>query len=74
MTINQLGLEKRAHELAKSGQFEFVYQIERQLIADGYPRVTVTLSKSPELRQALRDDIQAKFAKKLCVQTIRRKW
>lgn len=58
MASKQVGLVDRAYELAKSGEFEFVYQIERQLVADGYARVTVTFSDSRELRHALRDCIR----------------
>jgi hypothetical protein len=57
MTAKQIGLVERAHELAKSGKFEFVYHIERRLIADGYASVTLTFAESRELRQTLRADI-----------------
>jgi hypothetical protein len=63
MTSKQIGLIDRAHELAKSGKFEFVYQIERQLITEGYARVAVTFGESRELRHAVRDDIKASSGK-----------
>ena len=60
MTTKQIDLIERAHELARSGEFEFVYQIERQLITEGYARVETTFGHSRELRHALRDCIKAK--------------
>jgi hypothetical protein len=58
MPSKPLGLAERAHKLAQSGEFEFVYQIERQLLTEGYPRVTVIFSDSAELRHALRERIK----------------
>lgn len=58
MASKQVGLIERAYELVQSGEFEFVYQLEPQLIVDGYARVSVTFSDSRELRHALRDCIR----------------
>ena len=50
-------LLERALQLARSGEFEFLYQIERKLKAEGYSRVETTLSDDPELRKLVRDAI-----------------
>jgi len=44
----------RAYELARSGEYEYVYQVERRLVAEGYAGVESHISKTPELRNALR--------------------
>jgi hypothetical protein len=49
------GLVARAYQLARSGECEFVYEIERRLIAEGFPKVAASLSTNAELRSALRD-------------------
>ena len=73
MTTKQIDLIERAHALARSGEFEFVYQIERRLIADGYARVATTFEGSRELRHALRDDIKAGWGKNTLGHRVRRK-
>jgi hypothetical protein len=45
----------RALELARSGEFEFVYQIERRMTADGLVANDKTLGRSPSLKAQLRD-------------------
>ena len=47
-------LVERAYELARSGEFEYVYQLERQLVDEGFPKVANSLSRCAELRSALR--------------------
>ena len=59
MTSKSIGLVERAHELAKSGDFEYVYQIERQLTAEGHARVETVFSDNREFRHALREEIKA---------------
>ena len=46
-------LMDRASELACSGQYEYLYQIERQLIIEGRAKVSL-LSKSAEHKMLLR--------------------
>lgn len=46
-------LMDRASELACSGDYEYLYQIERQLIAEGLAKVAL-LSKSAEHKAILR--------------------
>ena len=51
-------LVERAHELAQSDEFEYVYQIERQLTAEGHAKVKAAFSDNREFRHALRDEIE----------------
>jgi len=48
-------LVARACSLAQSGEFEYVYQIERRLIDEGFPKVAASLSGCSEQRTTLRD-------------------
>ena len=48
---------KRAEQLARSGDYEFVYQIERKLKAEGYPGVEAKFKSDPQMRLTLREII-----------------
>lgn len=47
------GWDERAYQLATSGEFQFLYEIEARLIAEGYKSAPRYLSKDPELRSLL---------------------
>ena len=47
------GWDERAYQLAMSGEFQFLYEIEARLIAEGYKSAPRYLSKDPELRSLL---------------------
>ena len=48
-------LTERAYQLARSGAFEFVYQVERQLHSEGFTEVAREFAKNAALRDALRE-------------------
>ena len=47
-------LMRRAKQMARSGEYEFLYQIERQLKAEGYRRVEATFEGDSALRKEVR--------------------
>lgn len=50
--------------MARSGECEFLYQIERQLKAEGYRRVEAIFEGDPTLRKTLREVIGERRAPK----------
>ena len=51
---NVPSLMRRAMQMARSGEYKFLYQIERQLKAEGYRRVEATFEGDPALRKEVR--------------------
>ena len=65
MASKPSSMTERAEQLARSGEFEFVYQIERRLKAEGYPAVETSFEKTPQLQKTLREIMKARLTAKL---------
>jgi hypothetical protein len=47
-------LANRAVELAASGEYQYLYQIERRLHAEGFRQAQLSLKRDPVLRKNVR--------------------
>ena len=65
MASKRPSLTERALQLSRTRDYEFVYQIERQLKAEGYPAVETTFDKDPQSRKTLREIIKSRRTSKL---------
>ena len=53
-------IAERAAQLARTGAYEFFYQIEQQLRAEGYPALETTFERDAQFRETLREIIDAR--------------
>jgi len=53
MTSELPPMAERAAQLARSGAYEFIYQIGAQLRAEGYPALESTFERDARLRETL---------------------
>ena len=60
MTSELPPIAERAAQLARRGVYEFIYQIEAQLRAEGYTTVEPTFERDAQLRKTLCEIMDAR--------------
>ena len=59
MGVEPIELTKRARELAATGEFQYVYEIERRLLSEGCGSAERTFRGNPDIKTELRALIAA---------------